>query len=208
MDILFNLTQETVSLPDTVSDLAAQFASSMMDAAELTYLAALLAIAPWDRSAIVVEIGTYIGQTAVYMAQVLRVLGHRRVPILSIDPFERAQPDPLNPQGQYSAYLENILRYHVDDVCFPLVAFSEQAAPVVPNNIGLLIIDGSHRYPDVQKDLALYCPKVIPDGLVFIDDYVEAYPGVRQAVDEYMTPDRPFRVIHRSWFVIARRLPP
>ncbi|MCS7313022.1 MAG: class I SAM-dependent methyltransferase [Acidobacteria bacterium] len=205
MEVIFNLTQEVVSLPAEIPDLATQFASPMMDAAELTYLAATLALAPRDPSAIVVEIGTYVGQTAIYMAKVLRLLG-RRIPILSIDPFERVRPDPLNPQGHYGDYLENILRHHVEDVCMPLVAFSEQAAPVVPNRIAVLIVDGSHHYPDVQKDLALYCPKLVPGGLVFIDDYVEAYPGVRQAVDEYLTPDHPFQTLHRAWFVIARRL--
>jgi cephalosporin hydroxylase len=205
MQVVLNQTRQVVHLPDEIASLALQYASPMMDAGELTYLAAALALAPWDRQGIVVEIGTYIGQTAAFMAKVLRHLGHR-VPVLSIDPFERFQPDPLNPQGVYSAYLNTILSHEVADVCLPLVAFSQQAAPVVPDRIGLLVVDGSHHYPDVWKDLEYYAPKVLPGGFVFVDDYVEAYPDVCRAVDEYFTPDRPFTILHRAWFVIAQRL--
>lgn len=203
--IVLNITKEEILVPNEIFDLATAFASGMMDAGELAYLAAAIATVPWDRQAIVVEIGTYVGQTAVYMAKVLQILGYR-IPILSIDPFERFTPDPLNPQGQYNAYIENIVKHCVDDVCMPLVAFSEHAAAVVPDRIGLLIVDGSHHYPDVQKDLTLFCPKVICGGLVFIDDYADAYPGVRQAVDEYFTGNLLFKIIHQSWFVIARRI--
>ncbi len=204
MWLSFNLTQQHVFIPDDIADLATQFASGMMDASELTYLAATLAMVPWDRRPIVVEIGTYVGQTAVFMALVLQKLGHR-APILSVDPFERASRDPLNPAGRYDTYVQNIVQYGVDKICMPLVAFSENAAAVVPANIGLLVVDGSHHYPDVKKDLTLYCPKVIPGGFVFIDDYVDAYPGVRQAVDEYFTRNYSFEILHCSWFVVARR---
>jgi cephalosporin hydroxylase len=204
--VVMNQTHQVVHLPDEIVSLASRYASSMMSAQELTYLAAALALAPWDRQGIVVEIGTYIGQTAAFMAKVLRHLGHR-VPVLSIDPFERFQPDSLNPQGSYSSYINTILSHDVADVCLVLVAFSEQAAPVVPDRIGVLVVDGSHHYPDVRKDLELYAPKVLPGGIVFVDDYGGAYPDVRRAVDEYFTPDRPFTILHRALhnFLIAQR---
>ncbi len=205
MILHFNLTKEQVYIPDEIADLAAEFASGMMDAAELTYLAATLGMVPWDCQPIVVEIGTYVGQTAVFMALVLQKMGHQ-VPILSIDPFERARHDPLNPSGRYHVYIQNILKWNVGRTCMALVAFSEDAAPVIAQNIGLLVVDGSHHYPDVKKDLMLYCPKVVVGGLVFIDDYVDAYPGVRQAVDEYFPSNDRFEIIHRSWFVVARKV--
>lgn len=204
MEVTFSLSRSTVCVPDAVLPWAESFASGMMDVGELLMLAGTIASYPWDDTDILVEIGAYLGQTTVFMAKVLEILG-KRVPILSIDPFERVQPDPLNPQGIYPMYLSNIRTHHVDDICLPLVAFSEHAAPVVPDCIGVLVVDGGHHYPVVARDLELYGRKVRPGGLVFVDDYGPCYPGVIRAVDEYFTPDQPFALLHRSYFTVAQR---
>jgi hypothetical protein len=206
MQLRLTPSQYTIELPDEVQEWAAASSSVMMDAGELLILAGTLAAYPWEPGAIVVEIGAYVGQTTVFMAKVLQRLG-KRMPILSIDPFERVQPDPLNPQGIYATYLENIRANHVEDVCMPLVAFSEDAVPVVPDKIGVLVIDGGHYYPVVKKDLGLYAPKVLPNGFIFVDDYGPAYPDVMRAVDEYFTAERPFRIFQKTYFVVAQRMP-
>lgn len=206
MRLTFTPSGYEVNLPNVIQELAEAHSSEMMDASELLYLAGTLTAYHWPADAIVVEIGTYIGKTAVFMAKVLRLL-QKQVPVLSIDPFERAQPDPGNPQGVYSAYLKTIRDAQCEDVCFPLVAFSQKAAPVVPERIGVLVVDGSHHYPAVQKDLELYGPKVLPNGLIFIDDYISAYPGVVRAVDEYLAGGAPFMVLHKTYFVVIQRKP-
>jgi hypothetical protein len=176
----------------------------MMDAAELLYLAAALSVCDWRPGAFVVEIGAFKGQTTVFLAQVLNLLG-LRVPVLSVDPFELVQPDPLNPKGSYSDYRETVHRNQLDDNCFPIVAFSEHAAAVIADSIGLLVVDGGHHYDVASRDLELYGPKVIPGGIVFVDDYTTSYPGVMRAVDEYFGANDGFEVVHRSYFVVARR---
>src|SRR5437764_15293596 len=98
MRLVLNQSGATIDLPDSVRAGAEAAASEMMDAAELLHLAAALALCEWRPGAIVVEIGTFQGQTAVFLAKVLEALGVR-APVLSIDPFERARPDGLNPQG-------------------------------------------------------------------------------------------------------------
>src|SRR4051794_1293266 len=103
MDVQFNQSGERMHVSDPIQQWAAAFASGMMDAGELTYLAATLSAYPWDGPSFVVEIGAYVGGTSAFMAKVLQHLGHR-VPILSIDPFERAVPGPSDPQGIYAAY--------------------------------------------------------------------------------------------------------
>ncbi len=67
-------------------------------------------------------------------------------------------------------------------------------------------MDGSHHYPIVSKDVKLYANKVLPGGLIFIDDYVPAYSGVMRAADEYLVPERPFRILHKTYFVVAQRM--
>jgi cephalosporin hydroxylase len=206
MEVTLNPSGRTERLPDEVIALAQAAQSGMMDASELQCLAATLALYPWGRQQeeVVVEIGAFKGATTVFMAKVLRTLG-RRVPILSIDPFERATPDDVNPQGVQAAYLQNVRVAGFEDLCLPLAAFSQHAAAVVPNRIAVLIVDGSHHYDAVKSDLALYGRKVLPDGLMFVDDYTPAYPGVMAAVDEYFGPDAPFDLLHKSYFVIAQR---
>jgi hypothetical protein len=202
--LTFKPSEYQVNLPVGVQQLAEEFGSDMMDSNELLHLAATLAEFPWTADAIVVEIGTFVGNTTVFMAKALQLLG-KQAHILSIDPFERARADPFNPRGSYSAYLNNIHRNKLENTCLPLVGFSYDAAPLVPDRIGLLVVDGAHHYPVVKKDLELYCPKVLPRGFVFIDDYVPSYPDVMRAVDEYFALDSPFDVLNKTYFVIARR---
>jgi hypothetical protein len=37
-------------------------------------------------------------------------------------------------------------------MCLPLAAFSGNAAAVVPEKIGVLVVDGGHLYPVVRDD--------------------------------------------------------
>jgi|SRR5579859_478235 len=205
MRVTFSPSGYAVEVPDELAAMAEQAGSPMMDAGELLHLAGALAAFDWRTEAIVVEIGAYVGQTTVFMARALELMG-RRIPILSIDPFERTQPDSLNPQGIYAAYVAGVRAAGFEDVCLPLAAFSGHAAAVVPERIGVLILDGGHHYPVVRDDLERYAPKVVPEGLIFIDDYCEPYADVVRAVDEYFAPGGAFAVLHRSHFVVAKRV--
>lgn len=194
----------TLEIPEAARELAARHASPMMDSAELSYLAAALQLVPWTSEAIVVEIGAYRGNTTVFMARVLDALG-RDHPILSVDPFDRAETDELNPQGSLAEFMSRIDAEGLAERCLPLVAFSEAAAAVVPERIGLLMVDGSHHYAAVKNDLTLYAEKLIPGGIIFIDDYLPPYDGVIQATDEFLEDRREFHVLHRAWFVILQK---
>jgi Methyltransferase domain len=204
MELILSESGQALELPDALLELAEEFGSRMMDASELLYLAGTLATYAWQTTAIVVEIGAYAGRTTLFMAKILRLLG-KRVPILSIDAFDAFLPEALNPQGNSAAYLQTVRANNVGDVCLPLTAFSQDAAPVVPDTIGVLVVDGGHTYPVVTQDLALYGPKVLPGGYMFIDDYGPAYPDVVCAVDEYFVPNSGFSVLHKSYFVVAKR---
>ena len=206
MQLTYTPSGRTTELPDQARKLAEEFHTSMMDASELLALAGVLSLYPWNGQAIVVEIGAYTGQTTVFMAKILQLLG-KSASILSIDPFERAASDSINPRGNYSAYIKNILKHKTEQTCLPLVAFSEHAASVIPDKIGVLLVDGSHRYPDVAKDLSLYVPKLLPGGLLFVDDYVPAYPGVMRAVDEYCQSNSTLYVFNKTYFVAAQKTP-
>ena len=204
MEFRFQQSGRTVEIDDQIVEWAEAYQSSMLDVHELTNLAAALTAFPWKDNEFAVEIGAYLGRTTVFMAKVLGRLG-KVVSILSIDPFERFQPNSLNPQGDYFAYVANIVANHVENVCLPLAAFSFHAADVIADNVGVLVIDGDHSYSSASKDLRLFAPKVRPGGFIFIDDYGSAYPGVVQAVDEFLAENPNFILHAKNYFVVVER---
>ncbi|MGI9648423.1 MAG: class I SAM-dependent methyltransferase, partial [Acidimicrobiia bacterium] len=149
---------------------AVSYSSEMMDDGELRYLAAIAGSFAWERDDLVVEIGSYSGMTAAFVAETLGEAGHENK-VLSIDPFDRVRHTRLNPGGKYKRYLRTIRERGLEDRCLPLVAYSQDAAPAVPERIGLLIVDGDHEHESVATDLALYAPKVRPGGFIFLDDH-------------------------------------
>jgi hypothetical protein len=195
-----------LAAPPAAIALAEAAASDMLDRVELEAIGWLLGSFDWKASpsAIVVEIGAYVGRTTVFMAQLLGLFGVAPK-IVSIDPFERCTPDNYNPQGSYSRYMAHLRENGVDRQCMALAAYSEDAAVAVPSSIGVLVIDGWHYYDTVRSDLALYLPKVVAGGFVFVDDYGPAYPDVVRAVDEFLAVDTEFEVLAKEYYVVLRR---
>lgn len=48
----------------------------------------------------------------------------------------------------------------------------------------LIYIDGGHSYEQVKGDIANFAKWVTRSGIIIFDDYLKAYHGVKQAVDE------------------------
>jgi hypothetical protein len=204
MELTFTATSQVVTLSDELAALAQACQTTMLDANELLHIAAALVSYPWEKGGFVVEIGAYLGTTTVFMAKVLETL-NSPASILSIDPFERFRPDPLNPQGIYASYLNSIRSHRVDHRCAVLPAFSSDVAALIADDVAVLVVDGDHHYPAVSKDLLLYCPKVRDGGYVFVDDYGPSYPDVVRAIDEYFTGDSEFTVHAKDYFILAQR---
>jgi hypothetical protein len=61
-------------------------------------------------------------------------------------------------------------------------------------------LDGSHDYTDVFADLSAYRP--LTRTLLFGDDYSDEWPGVKQAVDQFVREQNvPLHCIERYWFI-------
>jgi hypothetical protein len=204
--VRFNPSGFEVEIPTSVVARTRRDGSGMMDDGELRCLAGVTLAFPWSPEALVVEIGSYAGTTAAFLAETLADAGIPN-PVLSIDPFERVAGSGLNPRGRYRKYVKTMRSRGLQDRCFALVAYSHDAAVAVPDRIGLLIIDGNHEYESVARDLELFAPKVLPGGFIFLDDYTDTYPGVRRATDEYAVAHSNWEVLHRSYFAILRRAP-
>ncbi|MBT8194484.1 MAG: class I SAM-dependent methyltransferase [Acidimicrobiia bacterium] len=202
--IAFNTGGHRLEIPASAVERARQDASDMMDDGELKALAAVALAFPWQPSAFVVEIGSYAGTTAAFVAETLVEAGHG-TRVLSIDPFERVKRTLNNPSGKYRRYQKTMRARGLENRCLPLVGYSQDAADVVGDRIGVLIVDGNHEFASVERDLALFAPKVLPGGFIFLDDFTPTYPGVIRATEEFLESSPDYELIHRSYYAILQR---
>lgn len=82
--------------------------------------------------------------------------------------------------------------------------------------LGLLIVDADHSYDGVKRDIEAWLPHVAEGGFVFFHDYdasatefadQERYPGVKQAVEEYMRFGRWQEVARAGTAIVFRSAP-
>jgi predicted O-methyltransferase YrrM len=158
-------------------------------------LAELAGGVPADHA--IVELGAYKGKSAAYLAE-----GAKRgagAQVYSVDPWDTRGnitgrfgfADPAT----YEAYLAQIAKMGLQTT--PIKGFSVNVARTWPRDrpIGLLYIDGSHRYYDVRADFQAWSKFVAVGGLVVFDDYFGPNHGVKRAADWAKQSFRGFR----SW---------
>ncbi|MGI9610007.1 MAG: class I SAM-dependent methyltransferase, partial [Acidimicrobiia bacterium] len=133
--LVFNSAGLEVEIPASAVRRSRRDASDMMDDGELKALAAVALSFPWQPEAFVVEIGSYAGATAAFVAETLVEAGHGNR-VLSIDPFERVKRTLNNPQGKYRRYQKTMRRRGLENRCLPLIGYSQDAAAVVGDHIG------------------------------------------------------------------------
>lgn len=142
--------------------------------------------APLNKPSLFVEIGSWMGRSAVLMAV---EINNTRKPIEfhCVDPWEDGGPD---------------LRHGADKLREPLFdTFSRNIGPVkhlikakkmlsldavkdyADGSIDFLMIDGSHVYEDVIEDMRQWWPKMKSGGTFSGDDY--NWGGVNRAVKEF-----------------------
>lgn len=139
-------------------------------------------------NSVFVEIGTWKGRSAVYMAEKIKESG-KNILFYTIDPFDGTGGGYDNDLDVKNKSLfktfENNIR-PVQKFITPLVGFSfDLYSKFEDESIDFLFIDGDHRYEGIKKDLQLWFPKVKKGGVISGHDYNEPSCGVRQAVDEY-----------------------
>ena len=123
---------------------------------------------------LVVEIGAYVGRSAIAMALGMMERGDGKV--VSIDPGDMEE-------GQYDRLLLNLKRAGVSDVVDPIRGYSHEARPSVrEGTVGFLFIDGSHEYEDVLRDIDDWTPTLSDRAWVAFND--PFWPGVGRALTE------------------------
>lgn len=150
----------------------------------------MLAILETVRPKVVVELGSWLGASAIAMARSVRRWGGT---VTCVDTWcgeldeNGASPEP---NGAAPLMLLSCARSMVQagvSASIRLIpATTLDAARMWTGPIDLLYVDAGHGYDDVRNDLHAWVPHVRAGGVIAGDDYEHPrYPGVKQAWDEF-----------------------
>jgi len=136
----------------------------------------------------VVEIGSYLGRSAVFQARILSALG-RGGHVTAIDPhtgdrqhLERLGLSELPTWDLFCYFVKSLdADGRVDLVRATSMAASKEWSG---GEIDLLYIDGWHAYEAVIADGEAWLPRLSSNGIVVFDDYGQYADDVARAVDE------------------------
>lgn len=153
-----------------------------------------------NRPSVVVEVGTWLGASAIHMAKVAKELS-LNTKMYCVDTWLGAQEFWTWAAGTpernlklkngypqvYFDFLSNVVEHGVQDVIVP-VPNTSFVGSLVLGSMGvradLIYIDASHEYVDVKNDIASYMPLLKSGGIMFGDDMNGGWPGVMRAVNE------------------------
>lgn len=139
------------------------------------------------RPDVIIEVGSFIGMSAVHMAGLLKRVGLDSA-VLCIDTWlaERqlwSRPEIRGPglrfeHGRpqvYYSFLATVIDAGLTDYIVPMPMDSRSAARYLQDlqiDASLIYIDGNHEGGDVYADLTAYWERLRPNGIMLIDDYV------------------------------------
>lgn len=145
----------------------------------------------------IIEVGTWLGQSAINMAEQCKRL-NLDTRMYCVDTWlgalefveshgERNLSKRFGYPQVYYQFLSNVYHKELTDVITPFPQTSLIAARWFAKNsikADLIYIDGSHDYDDVYKDIEYYLPLLNDGGVLFGDD-IDAWAGVRGAVNNF-----------------------
>lgn len=145
----------------------------------------LLETLPKDRPSRWVEIGSFQGRSAAWLAVEVANRG-LDTQIHCVDSFESWEADGI-PQG---AALEELFRENTAPVADRLQLWPMRstvaAQEFAEGSLDVVFVDGAHDYESVRDDIAAWWPKLRPGGFMAGDDFMMR--PVMQAVTERFAP--------------------
>jgi hypothetical protein len=152
----------------------------------------------------IVEIGSYRGRSTVILA--------RAAPnVVAIDPHAGNDRGPREIEGyaseaeaDHEAFLANLERTGVGDRVRHVRLPSAGAHPEVHGQIGLLYVDGAHRYRPARDDIRDWGARVAPGGTMLIHDGFSSV-GVTLATLRLLAASREFSYAGRTGSLLEYR---
>lgn len=147
---------------------------------------------------IIVEVGSFVGESAIFMANHLLERNMQETCILCVDTWlggfdhwTRAYEKLRFEHGRptlYQQFLANVMAHGHAGRILPLTLDSINAARLLGTlNIrpSMVYIDASHEEPDVALDLSFYWNLLLPGGAMIVDDANGGFPGVTKGLEAF-----------------------
>jgi cephalosporin hydroxylase len=123
------------------------------------------------------EVGSYVGASACYLAGGLAKIGGR---LYCLDTWQ----NETMPEGERDTYAEFMTNTRaVKDTIVPIRVRSGHAEGRLPAEVDLLFIDGDHSYEQVTRDIEVYGKLVKAWGLMVFHDG-NTFEGVSRAIGD------------------------
>lgn len=137
---------------------------------------------------LIVETGSCLGGSGMFMATVCEMIGRGRV--ISID-IEQRQDRPQHPRLQF---------LHGDSAAPDIVA--QVAAQIRPEMRVMVVLDSDHRQAHVSRELAAWADFVTPGNYLVVEDTVvngnpvlpDYGPGAMEALDAFLAGRDDFEI--------------
>jgi cephalosporin hydroxylase len=150
-----------------------------------------------------VEVGTFLGQSAIYMAGLIKDSGKKikfeTIDIWVVDEILHSHPPEIKEWRETWSFqhegkkvlvgcyhiFKNILIYlELTDYVKPIIAESPLISKVYPDNsLDFIWLDGDHSFEAVYNELVAWYPKIKPGGRLAGDDL--SLEGVWEALNTY-----------------------
>lgn len=147
---------------------------------------------------IIVEVGSFVGESAIFMAQYLKDTKRDCVILCvdtwcgGIDHWEKV-PEKLRfwfgRPGLFYQFMGNVISRGMSDCILPVSLDSINAARllkllnIVPD---LVYVDGSHEEGDVLRDYESYWDLLPSGGVMLVDDLTNWFPSVIRDWDKFL----------------------
>lgn len=136
-----------------------------------------------SQAQVVVEVGSFRGKSAAYIASGLPDGGR----LYCVDPWQDS-PDVREKQYRtgknFAKFCHNIKSCGYWEKVVPIRKFSADAVKGWNLPIDMMHIDGGHDYDEVLADIVMWRPHMRDGGIMLFDDYSPRFPGIEQAVHE------------------------
>ena len=135
---------------------------------------------------LIVEVGTWLGGSAIHMGRLLRATGLKASCIVCVDTWLGSSEHYLHPEGRrtlklvngrasfYDDFMQNVVNHGLQDVILPFSITSVAAAEVLREygfTPDLIYLDGDHTARGFRADLDLYWDILHPGGCLIGDDF-------------------------------------
>jgi predicted O-methyltransferase YrrM len=150
----------------------------------------LFELAQRVRDGCIVEIGSWRERSTAALA-----LGSQRayqIPVYAIEPHEQFLGIYRGNFGSDDRvkFFDNMLRLGVLDTVRLVNLCSPYVTHTWPMPVGLLWVDGDHRYQAVKSDILCWLPHLRPDATIVFDDATDSRTGPYHVVEELVRGGR------------------